>query len=384
MNPEKVRIGVVGTGFISRGFVLSLLSQADLTVSKVLTRRNISDCTEFPEKELLTNSSMELIDNSDLILECSGDAIYSTDIIDQALQANLPVVTMNSEFHVTSGAYFVNKGFITEAEGDQPGSLAALHENVVQMGFRPIVYGNIKGFFNPTPTMSDMEFWAQKQGISLTQVTSFTDGSKLQIEQVLVANGLNASIIKSGLLGPSAEDVHSGGTILADYAKARGQIVSDYILSPNSPKGVFIVAEHDERQEKYLQYYGLGEGPYYLIVQNYHLCHLEIVKTIRRVIQEQRVLLNNSERPLLSVAAIAKADIPKGTRIQRAIGSFEFRGQAIWIKDYPNHIPIGLLANTVTTARIERGQVVMFHDVEISDSLALKAWNATREKAICI
>ena len=100
---------------------------------------------------------------------------------------------MNSEFHVTVGSYFVDKGLVTEAEGDQPGVLAQLHEEAISMGFKPLVYGNIKGFLNENPTADDMEYWGNKSGISLDMVTSFTDGTKVQIEQTLVANGLGKS-----------------------------------------------------------------------------------------------------------------------------------------------------------------------------------------------
>ena len=44
------------------------------------------------------------------------------------VRAGRPVVTMDSELQVTTGSYFVGQGYITEADGDQPGCLARLHE----------------------------------------------------------------------------------------------------------------------------------------------------------------------------------------------------------------------------------------------------------------
>jgi len=196
MKRSIKKIGVVGTGFIARGFVLAVEDAEDFEVSKVLTRRNINNCREFPRGDLLTNSIDELIDHSDVIVESSGDAVHATEVIDRALQANLPVVTMDTEFHVTTGSYFVGKGIITEAGGDQPGCLAALHEDALEMGFKPLVYGNVKGFYNPKPTLEDMQFWSKKHGISLEITTAATDGTKLQCEQALVANGLKVGIVK--------------------------------------------------------------------------------------------------------------------------------------------------------------------------------------------
>ncbi len=353
---------------------MALEEQQDLLVSKVLTRTNVQKRTDFPRQDLLTNSIDELIDNSDLVVGCGGDVIHATEIISKVISASLPVVTMDSELHVTTGSYFVQRGFITEAEGDQAGCLAALCENVIQMGFRPLVYGNIKGFLNHSPTRDQMEFWAKKQNISLDKVTSFTDGTKIQFEQALVANGLGAGIAVNGLLGIASEDVNTGAKALAEKAKTLGYPISDYILSSKSPPGVFIVAEHDERQKMYLRNYKLGEGPYYVLLQNFHLCHLEIAKTIRRVINGGGVLLNNTENPEISVAAIAKRPLNSGYIIRRGIGSFDVRGIAVKIADNQGHVPIGLLADAVVTRHIEPGQYISFGDIELPESLALRAW----------
>ena len=155
---QTSRIGVVGTGFLAKGLVIALEGKQDLVVSRALTRTNLLERTDFPRQDILTNSIDDLIGNSDLVVECSGDVIHGTNVIDKVVSTSLPVVTMDSELQVTTGSYFARRGFITEAEGDQPGCLAALRENVIQMGFNPLVYGNIKGFLNHSPTRDQMEF----------------------------------------------------------------------------------------------------------------------------------------------------------------------------------------------------------------------------------
>lgn len=368
------RIGVIGTGFIASGLVNLLKEHPQYTVSKILTRTDISQRNNFPCKELLTHSIEALIETSDLIVECSGDAIYATDSIDKIVSASIPVVTMNSEFHITSGSYFVGRGLVTEAEGDQPGALAALHEEAVEMGFSPIVYGNIKGFLNENPTREDMEYWGNKSGLSLDMVTSFTDGTKVQIEQAFVANGLGAGIIQDGLVGLCDDDMQHGGEILAKKAKKLGYSVSDYLLSPKLPAGVFLVAEHNINQKDGLRYYKMGEGPFYILERTFHLCHLEIVKTIKRVLNGGDVLLDNSQFPKISVATIAKRDLKAGEVIKKGIGSFEVRGEAIYMKDHLHHLPIGLCANAVVKKDIKSGKQLTFEDVELPYSLALNIW----------
>jgi len=374
---ESYRIGVVGSGFIAKGFVTALDKHQGLNISKVLTRTNIEDRTDFPRQELLTNSLDELIYSSDLIVECSGDVIHATYAVDKIMKASLPVVTMDADLQVTTGSWLARRGFITEAEGDQPGCLASLKKNVVQMGFNPVVYGNIKGFLNHTPGMEDMEYWAQKQDYRIDKVVSYTDGTKLQIEQTLVANGLGAGIAQSGMLGIASEDVNTGALALAEQAKPLGYPISDYILSPKSPAGVFIVAEHDERQKVPLRNFKLGEGPYYVLLQNFHLCHLEIAKTVRNVLSGDGILLTNGENPSISVAAVAKRSLTAGDLIARGTGGFDTRGIAVRIEENPDHVPIGLLVDAVVTRDIEPGQQVTFGDVELPESLALHAWRET-------
>ncbi len=115
------RIGIVGTGYVGRGITMLANSMPDLAVTRVLTRRSIPTITDFPIPELLTNSIDEVIDHADLIVECSGDVLHATNVVDKAFKANLPVVTMNSEFQITAGSFFINKGYLTEAEGEPTG-----------------------------------------------------------------------------------------------------------------------------------------------------------------------------------------------------------------------------------------------------------------------
>ncbi|WP_373231296.1 NAD(P)-dependent oxidoreductase [Cohnella sp.] len=378
---EKIRIGVVGTGLIAKGLTLALENQPDLILTGILTRRDIATMTSHPSSELLTNSVDDLIDKADLIVVSTGDVIYGTDVIDLAIKANLPVVTMDAELQVTTGSYFARLGLITEAEGDQPGCLAALKENAEQMGFKPLVYGNIKGFLNLNPAQEDMEYWSKRNGTSPGMTTSFTDGTKVQIEQVLVANGLGAGIAREGLLGYESEDSHSGGVHLAEQAKELGMPISDYILAPKVPPGVFITAEHDGRQKDALRYYKMGEGPYYTLLVNYHLCHLEILKTIRRIINGGGVLLNNNTEPAFSAAAVAKRDLNAGEFVERGVGSFQVRGIAVEIARNLNHVPIGLLSDAVLLRPVKEGQTLTFDDVKLPDSLAVRAWKEIIERA---
>lgn len=379
---DKIRIGVAGTGFISKHFSLAIAEIEDYFVSAVLTRRDLSTRPDHPAADAITRDLDAFLDGCDVVFECSGDPLHAADVVAAAFDRSLPVVTMNAEFHVTSGSDFVGKGLLTEAEGDQPGSEAALAREAVEMGFRPLVYGNIKGFLNHDPTPSEMEYWGNLQGISLPMVTSFTDGTKVQVEQALVANGFGATIARQGLIGLAEDDLRASAEILGARTREIGQPIAEFVLSPQYNHGVFIVAEHDEAQAAALEYLKQGPGPYYTLIRPSIFAHLEIMKTIRGLVEDGKVLLDNSTMPEVSVAAIAKSEVEPGTRVAHAIGSFDFRGEAVRIVDAPDHVPIGLIQDAEIVRPLERGQIVTANDVVLPDSRAAIGWAAVKERVL--
>lgn len=369
----KKKIGVSGTGMIARCFIRLIQTHyQDMEISHVLTRRPLNTFSDFPMADRLTNSIDQVVDGADLIVECSGDVFHGTEVIERAFEAGLQVVTVNAELQVTTGSYLAGKGFLTEAEGDQPGSLAALHEEALMMGFKPLVYGNMKGYLNHDPSPEDMAYWAKRQGISVDQTTSFTDGTKVQIEQVIVGNGLGASITQQGLQGLASTNLTETGNLLGMMADRLGQPFVDYVIPAGFPAGgVFLVCRHDDEQREAIEYFKLGPGPYYTLVRPFHLCSLEVGKTVRRVLSGGSVLLNNSIAPTLGVGAIAKRAMRAGELVERGIGGYQFRGEALKLDQHPDHVPIGLLRKTALKRAVEPGQLVTFDDIDILPSRAL-------------
>lgn len=368
------RVGVIGTGFIARSLFDVTRPMVDLSVSRALTRRPLDRLGEVGSDVTPTHSVQELIDHSDVVVECSGDVVHATEVIAKVMAAGLPVVTMNSEFHVTCGSHFVDKGYLTEAEGDQPGSTAALHKDVVSMGFEPVVYGNMKGFLNLDPSEEDMLYWSERQGIRVEMTTSFTDGTKVQIEQAFIANMFGADIAQTGLLALHSDDFNGAARELGDVAARLGRPISDFVVSAGQVPGVFIVARHNEVHQPMLRYLKLGDGPHYVLVRPYHLCALEIPKTIRAALAGEPPLLNNSARPRISVSAVAKRAIRAGETIEVGVGSFKVRGQAVRTADAPDHVPIGLLQNATITRNIAPGQTLHRDDVDLPANYAVELW----------
>ena len=372
-NPRKHKIGVIGTGFIASGFTHLVENSTDFEISKILTRRPI-ETIDWISPELLTQSISELVDSCDIVFECSGDVYHATEAILAATNASKKVITLNAEFHVTTGSYFTQQGhYVTDADGDQPGCLARLKKEIEGMGFKPKAYVNIKGFINLNPEKKDMQYWSEQQGIREEQVVSFTDGTKLQIEQAFVANGLGATIPPGGMFGSRVETLNDLDYLI-DASDDAGLPISDFVLCKGAPPGELIVAESEEADR--LGKYIVGpmkttKGRGYIMLRPYHLCHLEVLNTMRRAIAGEEMLLNNSPNPRLTIASVAKRIIKAGDTIQRGAGGYDVRGLAVQLADHRDVVPICLLQNTKVIKNIEPGDVLRFEHVDFPNSKAL-------------
>ena len=219
-----------------------------------------------------------------MVFECTGDALYAAATMGRVLDAGRPVVTLNAEFHVTVGSHFVERGLLSEAEGDQPGCLAALPRTRSRWASRLSVYGNMKAFLNRDPSPEDMRYWAERQGYSPR------DGDLVhrrhQGADRAVPGGQRARRRHRPGGTDRAGDRRSQGAAaeLGAAADRLGHPISEYVLDRGLQHGVFIVARHDERAGAALRNLKLGEGPYYVLIKDYCLVHLEVFKTIERLV----------------------------------------------------------------------------------------------------
>lgn len=380
----KTKVSIGGTGFASRGIQRLLACHPSLTPHRVLTRRSLDDRDIVGSRELLTNSIAECLDGADIFIECSGDPVHAAESLVACAERNIPAATMNPEAQITVVSALLAQGaYITDCLGDQPGCLAQLHNECVDIGLEPLCYVNLKGFVDKDPSPEAMRYWADKQGLSLEQTTSFTDGTKLQIEQALVANGLGAQISKRGMEGPQVEDLANLDN-LARLALKRGCALSDWALNPGGPPGVLILAKSDEMalHPDYTPYARLKtkEGTAFRILRPHHLIHVEAMLTLNDIANGKPPLINNGLHPSTTVVAIAKCDLPAGTVIKNGLGSFKVRGEAWTMKDAGlEFVPITLLSGATLKHSVARGEPLAFSDVDIPATTALRLYRAQFE-----
>ncbi|MEL6168974.1 MAG: SAF domain-containing protein [Pseudomonadota bacterium] len=374
LRRPAMRVGISGSGFIARSIARLISGLPDFNVVSVLTRRDTALSEDHFPDGTVTNSVDALVAASDIVLECSGDAVHATEVLVRAGEAGRKLITMNCEAQVTVGTALLRRGYsITEAHGDQPGCFAELAQEARAMLFDPLVYVNLKGFLNLTPEPDEMAYWANKQGVSIRQTTAFTDGSKLQLEQVLTANGLGAGIARQGLVGGTIKDL-ADLDYLAEAAFESGGAISDYAVYPGGPPGVAILAT-SEQADSYPGFMAIAklktrEGRAYCLLKPYHLVHLEVAKTLRQVTRDEPPLLTNGLSPTVTSAAIVKRPLPAGTLISEGMGGFDVRGEAIEIAGNADIVPITLLDGARTRHALEPGAIVRDGDVDVPDTTA--------------
>ena len=137
-------------------------------------------------------------------------------------------------------------------------------------------------------------------------------------------------------------------------AERVGQPIVDYVIPSGYPAGgVFPVGRHDEDQARQssisssdaarsTRWCGRSICARWKWARPYAAC-------------SAAAACCSTTRPRADprVAAIAKRAMKPGELIERGIGGFQFRGEAIKLAQHPDHVPIGLLRKTALKRAVE-------------------------------
>jgi len=375
----KIRVGVIGIGAMGRGIVKVIQRNGDMDVVAIADRNQskMDRVASFLSKDcLLTTKPINILsENPDVLVEATGDILEAAFVIKSALERKINVVTINAEVDQVFGRLFAkiaenNRVIYTSDAGDQHGALARMIEEINSMSFKTILAGNNKGFMYKYANPESIKEEAAKRRLSVKQCTSFTDGTKLAVEMALVANAYDLDILQTGMIGPRVENVDEVFNVY-DLEKARelGGVV-EYVLGAKPGGSVFVIGYSDDPEDSfYMNYYKRGEGPYYLFLKPYHLCHFETPLAVRRIMKCKEAILVQQKRSV-EVGAHAKIDLKRGTKLD-GIGGYHVYG----LIEKPGNLPIGLAEGTVLNKGKKKDEPIEWEDVEFpKDDLRLELW----------
>jgi len=367
----KIRVGVVGIGAMGQGIVQVIQRRSDMEVIAIADKNSnqLKKVEHLLSKgSLITRKPMDIINEElDVLVEASTSVVEAALLIIKALENKINVVLMNSEVDQVFGRLLnkiakKNCVVLTSDSGDQYGVLRRLIEDISFMGFKVVMAGNNKGFLDRYATPKTIEKEAAIRNLSLNQCTSYTDGTKLAIEMAIIANAMNLNLLKSGMIGPRVDDVNDAlNAFDLDKARELGGVV-DYILGAKPGGSVFVIAYSDDSDDQfYMNYYKMGNGPYYLFLRPYHLCHFETAQTIDRVIKYKEPVLVQEKR-ILEVNACVKTNLNSGTKLD-GMGGYHLYG----ILEKPDRLPIGLSKDAVLIRNKKKDEQIYWEDVEFPE-----------------
>lgn len=353
---RPLRVGLVGAGYMGRGIALHflepiiqgmrLVAVSNRTIAdaaRAYVQGNIADMrTVSSVRELesaiqagqaaITDDATLLCqaDGIDVLVESTGEIEFGAHIAMEAIRHGKHVVLMNAEMDATIGPILKVHAdragvVITNTDGDEPGVAMNLVRFVRGVGYQPLAAGNLKGMIDPYRTPETQKAFAEKYHQKPRMITSFADGTKLSMECTILANATGFGVGKRGMHGPKCAHVKEAMGVFPVEQLLNGGLV-DYLLGAEPHTGAWVVAHSDNLiKRQYMNYFKMGDGPFYVFYTPYHLPHVQIVDTVARAGLFADATVAPIGAPVCDVLTIAKKDLAAGETLD-GIGGFQCYG----------------------------------------------------------
>jgi predicted homoserine dehydrogenase-like protein len=362
------RVGIIGMGQMGKGLYHQISLQDDIECVAV-TDIHEDRCSDVKCDVCIDADELVERDDVDVVIDATSSIVDAAGFDWAAITNSKHLVMMNAEADLIFGPSFMKVAkeqvvAYTSCGGDQPAVIVELVREVLGWGgFELVVAGNIKGFQDRYSNPDKIKPEADKRGIDYRMASAMTDGTKMQIEQALVANCLGLRTWKTGMGGP----LYTPHVKTYEYSRPEhvdwlGRIpVVDYVVGAEPNGGVFIVVRCDDPfQQEMLRYYKMGDGPFYTFYRHCHLCHIEAMDCIRDA-YAGRSLLQPTHGFKTNVMAYAKRDL-RAHQTLDGIGCFDCYGL---IENMPSKgLPVCLTEGVRIVRDIKKDEPILMSDVE--------------------
>src|SRR3989344_711727 len=406
-NLEKkdrpIRVGLIGFGFAGQGFAMQLLEgipgmrlvaisnrtyknlEKGLKLLKVKYYKTTNSQKQLDQliknKTLAITSDFKLLTNSkniDVIVEATGEVEFGAQVAmacfkneQSSASRKKHLVLINAELDATLGPILKNYAdkagvIFTQGDGDQPAVLMRIYRQVKQMGFKPVMVGNIKSLIDPRRTPKTQAAFAKAHWQRPKMITSFADGSKIAFEMATIANATGFPVAKRGMIGPRTQRVEDAVNLF-DKKMLLKTGLTDYILGAEPSFGVFVIAySKNPIKRRYMQVYKMGKGPFYTFYTHCHLSPIEAPLSVAQAVLFKDPSLSPIAGPVCEVITLAKKDLKKG-EVLDGIGGFAVYGalENSNIARKENLLPMGLADGCILKRDIKMDTALTFDDVEL-------------------
>ncbi len=397
---DPVRVALVGAGYMGRGMALQILSTipgmrlvaiSNRTLSKaeqayrgagVESVQRVESVAQLEDtvacgRYAITDDAMPLCEagGTDVVVEATGHVEFGAHVALKAIESGKHVVLMNAELDATVGpilkVYADRAGVvITNMDGDQPGVVMNLFRFVKTIGYRPVLAGNIKGLLDPYRTPETQKGFAEAHNQLPKMVTSFADGTKISMENAVIANATGFGVGRRGMYGPKcAHATEAADLFPLESLLDSGEGIVDYIIGAEPGPGVFVIGYNDDPvKRQYMQYFKMGDGPFYVFYTPYHLPPLEVPLTAARAVLFEDAAITPKGAPVCEVITLAKRDLKTGETLD-GIGGFTCYGviDNAEVAARENLLPMGLSEGCRLKNDIPKDQPLTYDDVELPE-----------------
>jgi predicted homoserine dehydrogenase-like protein len=392
-----IRVGIFGAGYVARGLA-HLLERIDGFEAAVIVNRSaergvealrfagigasdIAVAADAAAIERASSGGQRVVtqdaeaaittDALDVLVEATGAIDYGATVMLAALEAGRSVVSINAEVDAAIGWLLHatarrSDGVYTMCDGDQPGVQMRTIDQARLMGFDLIASVNCKRHLDVHQSSVESEAYATRDGTSIPITVAAGDGTKMNIEQAVVANLTGLRPECRGMHGIATTLDAALGDVLA---KITSDGVVDYTIGGDFGAGVFVIARAPEPAavQRALRFFKLGDGPEYLLFSPYTLAYFEMPRSLAEVVLDHEPLWSPSGPPTADVVAVAKRDLAPGDRLE-GIGSDACYGQIDTRERADGFLPITWAEHATVTRPLARDEPILLGAVEVDRS----------------
>lgn len=402
-------VAIIGAGYVATG-VIHVLSATPAVVPALVINRDVSkavaafqaqgiDADDIVVSNDIATLSAALASNRaavsqdysviidlpiNVVIEATGAIDYGTRVILSMLDAGKDVISYNAEADALLGWTFhkrarENSVLYTIADGDQPGAMLRLKQEIEAMGFSTTALLNCKRHLNVHQNPESGSGYSARDTTSSHMTTAFGDGTKMQVEQAVVANITGMPPCQRGMCG--VETTLEDAAVAISGVLPEGNYV-DFTLAGDFGAGVGAMARHKDYalHKKAMTLYKMGQGPDYFFFRPYHLVHLELPNTLFDLLVHRSPLGIIDKPHTAEVIAIAKKNLIENEKMD-CIGGFSAYGHIDSATGAEGFLPIGLAEFATLKAPVNMDDPIPLSAVKLDDSIeAVKLWQAQQRE----
>ncbi len=393
---KPVRVALVGGGYIARTIALQLLTAVKGMRLVVIVNRSPEKAAqayrnagvhEFTSvhsaaelQRAIETQRYAITDHYeaacqagavDVVIEATGHVEYGTRVCFEAIRNGKPIILMGAEVDASVGpilkTYADRAGVVfSYTDGDEPGVAMNLVRFVDSMGYRPVLVGQLKGFLDRYRNPDTQRELATKLGQNPAVLACFADGSKLALEAAIMGNATGFIPQVRGMQGYPCAHVNDMLKSVNDATFAQGGLV-EYALGAAPHTGAFVIGhnEHPEKR-KLMAYLKMGEGPYYMFYQPFHLPPWQVAHSAARAVLFNDATITPRGAPVCDTVSYAKRDLKAGERLD-GMGGFTCYGlvERADVCQRENALPIAISLDCTLKHHIAKDQPIRYADVQL-------------------